>query len=56
MVRQVPVLSLDRVLGDELVGKRAFILVDIEGAELMMLQGAFETLMHDPRPTIANKI
>ena len=49
-VTQVPVLSLDRVLGDALQGKRALILVDIEGAELMMLQGASRTLENDIRP------
>ena len=49
-VTQVPVLSLDRILGNALHGKRALILVDIEGAELMMLQGAIETLSHDPCP------
>ncbi|UZR28729.1 FkbM family methyltransferase [Methylococcus mesophilus] len=46
----VPVLNLDRVVGNMLQGKRALILVDIEGAELMMLQGANETLAQDPRP------
>ncbi|WP_287601770.1 FkbM family methyltransferase [Thiothrix sp.] len=49
-VTQVPVLSLDRVIGNSLQGKRALILVDIEGAELMMLQGAIQTLAHTPRP------
>lgn len=49
-VTQVPVLSLDRILGNLLQGKQALILVDIEGAELMMLQGALETLVCDPRP------
>jgi len=49
-VTQVPVLSLDRVLGDAIKGKRALILVDIEGAELMLLQGAAETLQNEPRP------
>ncbi|MDO9318879.1 MAG: FkbM family methyltransferase [Gammaproteobacteria bacterium] len=39
-VTQVPVLSLDRVLGDAVAGKKALILVDIEGAEYLMLQGA----------------
>ena len=47
---QVPILSLDRVLGDTLLGKRALILVDIEGAEWMMLQGAKQTLINEPRP------
>lgn len=49
-VTQVPVLSLDRILGDALQNKLALILVDIEGAELMMLQGAMQTLQHEPRP------
>ncbi len=49
-VTQVPVLSLDRVLGDSLKGKTALILVDIEGAEHMMLQGANRTLVNEPRP------
>lgn len=47
---QVPVLSLDRVLGNTLYGKRLLILVDIEGAELMMLQGATQILVNEPRP------
>jgi len=49
-VTQVPTLTLDRVVGGELEGKRALILVDIEGAELIMLQGAARTLTSDPRP------
>jgi len=49
-VTQVPILSLDRVLGGTLHGKKALILVDIEGAEFMMLQGAKQTLANDPRP------
>lgn len=49
-VTQVPVLSLDRVLGVVIRSKRALILADIEGAELMMLQGATETLKNEPRP------
>jgi FkbM family methyltransferase len=49
-VTQVPILSLDRVLGGAIKGKRTLILVDIEGAELMMLQGAAETLNNDPKP------
>ncbi len=36
---QVPILSLDRVLGATLHGKNPLILVDIEGAEFMVLQG-----------------
>lgn len=49
-VTHVPVLSLDRILGETIKGKRALILVDIEGAEFSMLQGAFETLRNDPKP------
>ena len=49
-VTQVPILSLDRVIGDTLCGKKALILVDIEGAEYMMLQGAKQTLINEPRP------
>lgn len=49
-VTQVPVLTLDRVLGDKLHGKRGLILADIEGAELMMLEGAKQTLINEPRP------
>ena len=49
-VTQVPILSLDRVLGDTLRGKQALVLVDIEGAEFMMLQGAKQTLLNDPPP------
>lgn len=47
---QVPILSLDRLLGETLGGKKALILVDIEGAELMMLQGAKQTLKNEPKP------
>lgn len=50
-VTQVPVLTLDRILSNALEGKRALILVDVEGAEYTMLQGATATLQHVPRPT-----
>jgi hypothetical protein len=49
-VTQVPILSLDRVLDDSLRGKKALIMVDIEGVEFMMLQGAKHTLINNPRP------
>ena len=45
---QVPVLTLDRVLGSALMGQKALILADIEGAEYSMLQGAMKTLHSDP--------
>ena len=47
---RVPVLTLDRVVGDQINDKRALILVDIEGAEFMMLKGALKTLNNNPRP------
>ena len=43
-------LTLDRILGSALKGMRALILVDVEGAELAMLQGAAQTLQNDPSP------
>jgi FkbM family methyltransferase len=49
-VTNVPVLSLDRVLGNAIKDKKALILVDVEGAEFMMLQGAVQALRNDPRP------
>jgi len=49
-VTHVPILTLDRILGDTIKGKRALILVDIEGGEFRMLQGAFETLRNEPKP------
>ena len=49
-VTQVPILSLDRVVGNTLEGKKAVIIIDIEGAEYAMLQGAKQTLISEPRP------
>lgn len=49
-VTQVPVLTLDRILGETLQGRRALILVDVEGAEYMVLQGAVNVLDNDPKP------
>jgi FkbM family methyltransferase len=47
----VPQLTLDTVLGKRLVGKRSLIIVDVEGSELGLLQGAIDTLVNQPRPT-----
>ena len=44
---QVPILTLDRILGSTLIGRKALILADIEGAEYSMLQGATKTLQSD---------
>lgn len=46
----MPVLTLDRILGPSLQGKRALILVDVEGAEYAVLQGAVNTLVNEPKP------
>ncbi len=50
-VTQVPVMSLDRLLGHKINGRRTLIVVDIEGAEFMMLQGAKSILRNDPAAT-----
>ena len=46
----VPVSMLDIVLGKRFEGKRCFVLVDIEGAEKSMLEGACQFLAMDPKP------
>jgi FkbM family methyltransferase len=49
-VRQVPILTLDRIVGDSHAEKRLLVLMDIEGAEYQALQGALRTLGRAPRP------
>lgn len=49
-VTLVPTSTMDILLGDRLRGKRALILVDIEGAEKLMLEGASRMLRNEPRP------
>ena len=46
----VPVSTLDRIIGARLEGKQCLVLVDIEGAELMMLEGASIFLEMTPKP------
>jgi FkbM family methyltransferase len=46
----VPCSTLDLLLNTRLQGKRALILVDIEGAEKWMLEGASIMLVNDPKP------
>jgi FkbM family methyltransferase len=46
----VPVSSLDTVIGNRLSGKNVFILVDVEGAEYLLLQGAHQLLASEPKP------
>lgn len=48
--RWVPVSTLDQVVGSRFEGRRCLILVDIEGAELSMLQGAKKLLTLSPKP------
>jgi FkbM family methyltransferase len=49
-VSLVPVSTLDTVLGSRFNGARCFILVDVEGAERLMLEGASSFLSADPKP------
>lgn len=47
----VPVSTADTILGSRLEGRRCLVLVDIEGAEFMMLKGAAAVLTMTPKPT-----
>ncbi|MEB3234630.1 MAG: FkbM family methyltransferase [Cyanobacteriota bacterium] len=49
-VTQVPVLSLDRIVGNALKGRRPLVLIDVEGAEDTVLAGAQGLLQQQPRP------
>lgn len=49
-VTLVPSLTMDLVLGTRLRGKKALILVDVEGAEKWMLEGATIMLANEPKP------
>ena len=46
----VPCLTLNEVFGNRLDGYKIFVIVDIEGAENMMLQGATALLDMNPKP------
>jgi FkbM family methyltransferase len=46
----VPVSTLDSTVGSRLEGKQCLILVDVEGAELMMLEGSSVFLEMTPKP------
>jgi FkbM family methyltransferase len=48
--RTVPITTLDVLIGDRFRGKRLVVKVDVEGAELQVLQGAKATLDTSPRP------
>jgi FkbM family methyltransferase len=49
-VTLVPCSTLDNVLGSRFKSKRCFILVDIEGAEHLMLEGATSIIEMVPKP------
>ena len=46
----VPISTLDNVLSNKLMNKKSFILVDIEGSEKYMLEGALSVFVNDPKP------
>ena len=46
----VPCSTINDLLGDRFDGEKIFIIVDIEGAENMMLEGASKLLDMDPKP------
>ena len=50
LVASIPASTLDLSLGQRLQGRRALILIDIEGAEYYALKGAVLTLNQDPKP------
>lgn len=49
-VNYVPTSTLDVILGERLHGKRVLALVDVEGAEKRLLEGAGQLLASEPRP------
>jgi FkbM family methyltransferase len=49
-VTLVPSSTLDNVLGSRFQSKRCFMIVDIEGAEQLMLEGASSIMDMEPRP------
>jgi FkbM family methyltransferase len=49
-VTLVPSSTMDVVISDRLLGKKTLIIVDIEGAERMMLTGATKMFANKPKP------
>jgi FkbM family methyltransferase len=49
-VTLVPSSTMDIVLGDRLKGKKVLVIVDVEGAEKWMLEGAKKMLTSEPKP------
>jgi FkbM family methyltransferase len=50
-VTLVPSSTMDTVLGTRLQGKRVLLIVDVEGSEKRVLQGATKMLTNNPKPT-----
>ena len=46
----VPISTLDNVISNKLTNKKSFILVDVEGSEKYMLEGALSIFVNDPKP------
>lgn len=46
----VPISTLDNIMSDKLIKKKSLILIDIEGSEKYMLEGAVSTFLNDPKP------
>lgn len=46
----VPCVPLDTIIGKRLNGKATFLVVDVEGAELFVLQGAKSLIEQEPKP------
>lgn len=42
--------TMDRIIGDKYTGKQCLILVDVEGAERLMLAGSMKLLAMNPKP------
>jgi FkbM family methyltransferase len=49
-VTQVPINTIDNIIGDKIKGKKALILIDVEGAEYFVLNGAKNLLTNTPSP------
>jgi len=46
----VPASTMDKIIGSRMRGKKVLIVIDIEGAEKWMLEGATMMLSNDPKP------
>ncbi len=46
----VPCSTMDTILHDRLLGKKVLFVVDVEGAEQLVLEGSTKVLQNDPKP------